>query len=598
MESIKILYIDDESFAFGALVNALEFYFGTKSKEPEDIDNGATRVEIGKNELYCVINSKKALTLIQNQCFDLAFIDYSLINEDGGTVGIEISKKHLVLYGKKLHQVMLTAHKDKQRKALQSGVFFDYLTKPLDKNELQETLERFYSFYEELNQTRNQLYKAETESHEKSLALAELQKDFNIDISKYDGKESKNLKGKSDKMKQIRWFIDLYANVDLPILILGETGTGKELVAKEIHDKSKRKHKPYEIRNCAAIPETLIESELFGAVKGAATGVGELKGAFLLANEGTLFLDEFGDMSPNVQVKVLRAIETGTFRPLGAPKDTKVDVRVICATSKDLINDIEENKFRKDLFYRVRSLFPKMPSLKERMEDIKDIYIYLCSTKQWDYPFTNEAIQALVENEYGWEGNIRELIKFFEHTVAIFPNSKFDKDKTLKLLKLWQEHKPVSGLETEAFIENVKTTPKISKKRDTRINLNLKAYQNAIKVIEMLNNACKQVDKAEKDRSIAFARLNEADLSEDYKKGIQKAIDDGVFDNRVIGLFCTAKKGKKGMKFEAVYDYFSLEVLNLLDSNDTIVKEKLGDIEPLVRRLGDTLDNQKRKKSK
>ena len=571
----------------------------------DNFKNEIRNLEASENIHISVVSTqteKDTFKELEKQKFDLLFIDQKLKE---GKKGSEVAKRIKEKYNE-AYIVMQTAFGlESAEEGIRSQAFSDFISKSQDDKFTKELLLQIFIRYdkyresqEELTQTRKQLdiekrraQAAEIKLQSKNVVLAELQKDFNIDISKFDDKDSE-LKGNSSGMMQIRWFINLYAKVELPVLILGETGTGKELVAKEIHHRSSRRHQNCVIINCAAIPENLIESELFGAKKGAYTDRKEdSTGAFKLADNGTLFLDEIGDMSLNVQAKVLRAINDGTFRPLGAPKDEKVNVRLICATSRNLVDEFENSIFRKDLFYRMRSLFPKLPPLKDRREDIKDIYIHLCKIKKWDFPFTNDAIQSLIEKDYDWGGNVRELIKFFEHTIAIFPNSKFDKDKTIKLLELWQEHKPVSGIETEIFI---KDTSRKNRKGQLPISLEEAKCKNALEVIKMLNSACLQVENITHNKEVALNRLNECAFDDKHKESIRKLINEGNFEHKkLIGLFCKSKKGIEGMKFEAIYGYLTSEVFTLLDSEDTDIINKLGDISPFRRRLGDTIERQR-----
>lgn len=207
------------------------------------------------------------------------------------------------------------------------------------------------------------------------------------------------------------------------VLILGESGTGKELVARAIHENSSRKNAQFVAVNCGAVTETLLEAELFGYLKGAFTGaIADRTGYFEEANQGTLFLDEIGDISPAFQVKLLRAIQEGEIRPVGATRTRRVDVRVIAATHRDLNKMIEEEKFRKDLFYRLNVMKIEIPSLRERMEDLPALveHFLLFYSQQMNRPMPvipSETLEML--KNYPWPGNIRELENAIERALSI-----------------------------------------------------------------------------------------------------------------------------------------------------------------------------------
>jgi len=183
--------------------------------------------------------------------------------------------------------------------------------------------------------------------------------------------QSFGILGESEKIKEVIEMIDQISATDITILIMGESGTGKELIADAVHRRSLRKHQPFVKVNCGAIPAGILESELFGHVKGAFTGaIGERKGYFETANNGTILLDEIGEMPLETQVKLLRVLELGEFLPVGGSIGKKVDVRIIAATNKDLIDEIEQEKFRKDLYYRLKTVTIVAPALRHHSEDI------------------------------------------------------------------------------------------------------------------------------------------------------------------------------------------------------------------------------------
>ena len=245
--------------------------------------------------------------------------------------------------------------------------------------------------------------------------------------------ENKNLKkkvsknyqmiGNSDEINHIRTMIDKVAPTDARVLITGPNGTGKELVAHQLHEKSQRSSAPIIEVNCAAIPSELIESELFGHVKGAFTSaVKDRAGKFEAAHNGTIFLDEIGDMSLPAQAKVLRALQENLIQRVGADKDIKVDVRVVAATNKDLKKEIAEGRFREDLYHRLAVILIKVPPLNERRNDIPELIEHF-ATKIADEQgnivksFSKQAIKLL--QEYDWTGNIRELRNVVERLIIL-----------------------------------------------------------------------------------------------------------------------------------------------------------------------------------
>ena len=229
--------------------------------------------------------------------------------------------------------------------------------------------------------------------------------------------------GRSQEMKQVFNKIEKVGPSDVTVLIQGESGSGKELVAKEIHKKSSRKNHPMIIMNCAALPETLIESELFGHEKGAFTGATERRlGKFELADKGTIFLDEIGDMSPNTQAKVLRILQEQSFERLGGTETLRVDVRLISATHKDLFKGIKEGDFREDLYYRLKVVEILLPPLRNRREDIiilteKFIQYFSEKHRKGVKSISNEAVKYFTK--YPWPGNVRELQNVIESAVVM-----------------------------------------------------------------------------------------------------------------------------------------------------------------------------------
>ena len=235
--------------------------------------------------------------------------------------------------------------------------------------------------------------------------------------------QSFGILGESEKIKELIEMIDQISATDITILIAGESGTGKELIADAVHRRSLRKHQPFVKVNCGAIPAGILESELFGHVKGAFTGaIGERKGYFETANNGTILLDEIGEMPLETQVKLLRVLELGEFLPVGGSIGKKVDVRIIAATNKDLIDEIEKEKFRKDLYYRLKTVTIVAPALRHHSEDIPLLIekFALDFANRNNIPFKGFSPSAIhVLENYSWPGNIRELKNFVESVIVL-----------------------------------------------------------------------------------------------------------------------------------------------------------------------------------
>lgn len=293
--------------------------------------------------------------------------------------------------------IIISAHGSVENaiKATRLGAF-DFLEKPIDRDKL-------------LISVRNATEQA---------AL----KEENEEIKKTFVGEGEIL-GRSKAIQKILELIDKVAPLDTRVLITGENGTGKELVARAIHKKSERKDKPFIEVNCAAIPNELIESELFGHEKGSFTGaVSQRIGKFELANKGIIFLDEIGDMSLQAQAKVLRAIEEGRIERVGGGKKIEVDVRIIAATNKNLLEEIQKGNFREDLYHRLNVIPIHVPPLRERVEDIPIIVEHFCKEittkhKKPSVRFTDDAIKLLQAQP--WTGNVRELRNIVERIIII-----------------------------------------------------------------------------------------------------------------------------------------------------------------------------------
>jgi len=337
----------------------------------------------------------QALELIAHQSPDLVISDVRMPKMDGiGLLtGIRKTDPHLPV-------IMMTAYAsmDSTIQAMRLGAD-DYITKPFRIDEIRLVVEKA-------------LVKARTRLHGQTSQPVAM-----------DEAQTAGLIGRSPKMVELYKLITRIAELDSTVLITGESGTGKELVARTIHCASPRADRPFLAINCGAIPEQLLESELFGHVKGSFTGaVAHKAGLFEVANRGTVLLDEIGEMSPGLQVKLLRFLQGRTFRRVGGTEDLEVDVRLIAATNKDLVKAMADGAFREDLFYRLNVIPIHLPPLRERTEDIPLLANRLlaqCVLRQRRGPasISPEAMEILVRHR--WPGNVRELENIIERAVAL-----------------------------------------------------------------------------------------------------------------------------------------------------------------------------------
>ncbi|XLS28103.1 sigma-54-dependent transcriptional regulator [Flavobacteriaceae bacterium M23B6Z8] len=354
-----------------------------------------TKILSEENEKYKVEEAEDGLEgmeKIKKDDYDLVLCDIKMPKMDGVEV-LEASRK----IKPEIPFIMISGHGDLDTavNTMRLGAF-DYISKPPDLNRL-------------LNTVRNAL--------DRKVLVVE-----NKELRK---KVSKNYEmiGDSDAISHIKEMIEKVAPTDARVLITGPNGTGKELVAHWLHQKSERSKGPMVEVNCAAIPSELIESELFGHVKGAFTSANKDRaGKFEASNGGTIFLDEIGDMSLSAQAKVLRALQENKISRVGSDKDIKVDVRVLAATNKDLKKEIEEGRFREDLYHRLAVILIKVPSLNERRADIPLLVDHFASkiaseNGSAQKKFAPEAIKLL--QEYDWTGNIRELRNVVERLIIL-----------------------------------------------------------------------------------------------------------------------------------------------------------------------------------
>jgi DNA-binding NtrC family response regulator len=337
-------------------------------------------------------NGQEALEKFSKSQFDAVLCDIKMPGMDG----IEVLEK-IQDIANDVPVIMISGHGtiDTAVEAIKKGAF-DFIEKPPDLNRLLITI-------------RNAM--------DKSTLITETK------VLKQKLGTTQEMIGESEAMKKVREMIDRVAPTDARILITGDNGTGKELVARLLHEKSSRAVNPFVEVNCAAIPSELIESELFGHEKGAFTSaIKQRKGKFEHANGGTLFLDEIGDMSLSAQSKVLRALQENRITPVGSDKDIEVNVRIIAATNKNLKEEIQKNNFREDLYHRISVILIHVPSLNERKEDIPLLAEYFNNQICSEYGITKKIItqEAIDElNKINWTGNIREFRNVLERLIIL-----------------------------------------------------------------------------------------------------------------------------------------------------------------------------------
>ena len=366
------------------------------------------------HEVDVAENGKQGLEMAQAKAYDLIFSDIKMPEMDGMEVLKELSavshQPSDSFESAECPVVMITGHGDVETavQALKAGAY-DFLLKPLDLNRILITTK---------NALENKNLKQETKQLRKRVAAKGMQ-----------------MVGDSAAIQRVRDIIEKVAPTEARVLITGPNGTGKEVVAHLIHENSARANGPMVEVNCAAIPSELIESELFGHMKGSFTGaVKDRAGKFEQADGGTLFLDEIGDMSLAAQTKVLRALQESEITRVGSDKAIKVNVRVLAATNKDLAKEIAEGNFREDLFHRLNVIPVQVPALKERLEDIPQLVAHftehICA-EQGIAPktFDEGAIKALQARE--WTGNIRELRNVVERLIILAGNTITKEDVDL-----------------------------------------------------------------------------------------------------------------------------------------------------------------------
>ena len=369
------------------------------------VDDDKTFSKVMKKELtrmgysvVCADCGEKAIDTFKKRNFEVIILDIKM----PGIGGLN-TLKGVKEIDPEVEVIMLTG-----RATIESAVesmkigAYDYITKPCRLSELDILLKKAYE--------KRQISK-------ENISLKRLVTSKELD---------KVMISQSDKMKPVFSLIDKVAVTDSTVLIQGESGTGKELVARDIHQKSKRNQYPFVAVNCAALHDTLLESELFGHVKGAFTGAHEARqGLFEVADKGTLFLDELGELPTNIQAKLLRVLESGEIRRLGDSKVIFVDTRIITATNKDLTSMVKRGSFREDLFFRINIVRISLPPLRDRHDDIPLLAQHFLKTHKINMTqkkFCNDALECM--KRYLWPGNIRELENFVENIIIVTDDEK------------------------------------------------------------------------------------------------------------------------------------------------------------------------------
>jgi len=392
------------------------------------------------HEVQTAASGNEALRILQDQTIQVVISDVKMPDLDG----IQLLRAIREI-GPKVGVIMMTAFAtvETAREAFKLGAD-DFIQKPFDIEELQlivkKTLEK-------------QALIAENEAFKRA--------------QREKGKLT-NIIGVSAKMQAVFQMIETVAQVQSTILITGESGTGKELVARAIHDLSARAEKPFISVNCGAFTETLLESELFGYVKGAFTGaISNRKGLFEAANKGTIFLDEISEMPPSMQVKLLRVLQEKRVRPVGAHEEIPVDTRVIAATNRDLKALVDEGLFREDLYYRISVIPINLPPLRERREDIPLLVEYFIEKycKQTGKKLTiSRKAMSLLENYY-WHGNVRELEHTIERAVALERTSEIQPESLPEHIANYNPERikaefilPEEGINLFSHLENLEKT--------------------------------------------------------------------------------------------------------------------------------------------
>lgn len=399
MSNLTILTIDDE----------------------ENIRNGlADNFELEGYNVKAAGSGKEGLKIIENESIDLVITDLKMDGMSGQEVVRQVTTKY-----PGIPIIVLTGHGsiDDATEAIKAGAF-DFLTKPLDLDHLNIIV-------------KNALRGKELAQQNKELKEKLLNKNNSLEMI-----------GKSSELNRVRTMIEKAAPTKANVLITGESGVGKELVANAIHKQSSRASAPFVIVHCAALSESLLESELFGFEKGAFTGAeAQHKGRFELANGGTIFLDEIGEINQATQVKLLRVLQEKTFERVGGEKTISVDVRIVAATNRNLEDEVKAGRFREDLYYRLNVVRIEMPSLRERKDDIpllmhSFLREFNIENEKNIKGFDNRSKSALIK--YNWPGNIRELKNCIESAVVMCTGDEIKMEDLPSSIRAQSEEKTIS----------------------------------------------------------------------------------------------------------------------------------------------------------
>src|SRR2546421_2549014 len=422
----KLLIVDDEQ----GMRQLLSIVFGREGHDVRVAENG-----------------RRALELLRSREADVIVSDVKMPDMDG----IELLRAARELLPE-VAVVLMTAFAtvDTAREAFKLGAD-DFITKPFDIEELKlivtKALERL--------------------TLKKEVETLKVEKEALIKEQRERGSLG-NIIGHSERMQAVYQMIETVAEVQSTVLITGESGTGKELVARAIHDLSPRAERPFVSINCGAFTETLLESELFGYVKGSFTGANtNRKGLFEHANQGTIFLDEIGEMSPAMQVKLLRVLQERKLRPVGATEETMVDTRVIAATNRDLAGMVKEGTFREDLYYRISVIPIELPPLRERVEDIPELAEHFvekfCAQAGRSLSISEPAMRLL--EQYLWPGNVRELEHAIERAVALETTDSIEPERFPEKITNYDPYRvaasfefPEEGVNLTAHLDQLEKT--------------------------------------------------------------------------------------------------------------------------------------------
>ncbi|MEM8945699.1 MAG: sigma-54 dependent transcriptional regulator [Planctomycetota bacterium] len=412
-----------------------------------------------------------AIAALEKNTYDCIIVDLDMPGKDGISVIAHCKEmspetEAVVLTGKSTMETAIAA--------LRHGAF-DYLTKPCKLIEIQALLHR-------VAEKRQLTQKFRALQHQ---------------VLRLEG--APQLIGKTPAMAKVKVLIEKVAPTNSTVLILGETGTGKELVARALHDNSTRAENPFVAINCGALPETLIESELFGHRKGAFTGADDHRvGLFEVAHGGTIFLDEIGELPKSMQAKLLRVLESGEIRRVGENKPVTVDVRVVCATHRDLPAMVAEEEFREDLMYRINTFEINLPPLRERIDDVPDLALHLLSRfrRGGEAQLADDAVDAL--RGHVWPGNVRELANVVEHATILCDEGPirrehlpqhFDSRQLQGAARQRRGVMTLRELEMEAIIEALERNEGSKPKAAEQLGVSLKTLYNKL-------NAATELEKS------------------------------------------------------------------------------------------------------